>query len=259
MGLYKTNKQAKTGTIIECPVCHKKFKKIQYSQAFCCGHCKDKYHNMVDGDRHKYSNVSKISRTIKIEKVTSTEFHEPKNIKMDNDSLEFKYFNLENTILPVGKEKNSLRTQNALFSIGIGRNTPNGIVFEPSLETYCAISIEKSCDDNTLSFYIVPESYLNESTPCHTRQQRLINCGYLYALIAGNIKNKYTDERKYRKKFKNKNKKVPYWTAMARQMERLEKNREKWEMEHDDYDNNPYDNYEGGYDDRDEVADGLHS
>jgi len=52
MGLYKTNKGAKSGTIIECPVCHKKFKKIQYSQAFCCGKCKDKYHNIHDGDRH---------------------------------------------------------------------------------------------------------------------------------------------------------------------------------------------------------------
>lgn len=60
MGLYKTNKQAKTGTIIECPVCHKKFKKIQYSQAFCCGHCKDKYHNMHDGYRHRYSNYNNI-------------------------------------------------------------------------------------------------------------------------------------------------------------------------------------------------------
>ena len=78
MGLYKTNKQAKTGTIIECPVCHKRFKKIQYSQAFCCGRCKDKYHNMVDGDRHRYSNVSKVSKTIKIEKIVSNEFHEPK-------------------------------------------------------------------------------------------------------------------------------------------------------------------------------------
>ena len=56
MGLYKENKQTKTGTIIECPVCHKKFKKIQYSQAFCCVRCKDKYHNMVDGDRHRYVN-----------------------------------------------------------------------------------------------------------------------------------------------------------------------------------------------------------
>lgn len=58
MGLYKTNKGAKIGTIIECPVCHKKFKKIQYSQAFCCGKCKDKYHNRHDGDRHIYSNYN---------------------------------------------------------------------------------------------------------------------------------------------------------------------------------------------------------
>lgn len=53
MGLYKDNKKAKVGTLIECPVCHKKFKKIQYSQAFCCGHCKDKFHNRHDGDRHR--------------------------------------------------------------------------------------------------------------------------------------------------------------------------------------------------------------
>jgi len=54
MGLYKTNKAAKVGTIIECPVCHTRFKKIQYSQAFCCAHCKDKFHNMRNPDRHRY-------------------------------------------------------------------------------------------------------------------------------------------------------------------------------------------------------------
>ena len=53
MELYKNNKEAKTGTIIECPVCNKEFKKVQYSQAFCCRKCKDKYHNIIDGDRHK--------------------------------------------------------------------------------------------------------------------------------------------------------------------------------------------------------------
>lgn len=54
MGLYKNNKSAKVGTNIECPVCHTKFIKKQYSQAFCCTRCKDKFHNMNDGDRHKY-------------------------------------------------------------------------------------------------------------------------------------------------------------------------------------------------------------
>lgn len=29
-GLYRTNKKAKVGEIIECPVCHIKFKKIQW-------------------------------------------------------------------------------------------------------------------------------------------------------------------------------------------------------------------------------------
>lgn len=54
-GLYKTNKEAKVHTIIECPVCHTKFEKIQWSQAFCCTQCKDKFHNMRNPDRHRYS------------------------------------------------------------------------------------------------------------------------------------------------------------------------------------------------------------
>lgn len=52
--LYRTNKEAKVGTEIECPVCHTKFIKRQYSQAFCCSQCKDKFHNNCDGDRHRY-------------------------------------------------------------------------------------------------------------------------------------------------------------------------------------------------------------
>ncbi len=54
-GLYKTNKEAKVHEIIECPVCHTKFEKIQWSQAFCCTQCKDKFHNMQCKDRHRYA------------------------------------------------------------------------------------------------------------------------------------------------------------------------------------------------------------
>lgn len=56
-GLYRTNKEAKVGTEIECPVCHTKFIKRQYSQAFCCTQCKDKFHNRHDGDRYNYENL----------------------------------------------------------------------------------------------------------------------------------------------------------------------------------------------------------
>ena len=45
MGLYKNNKSAKVGTEIECPVCHKRFIKKSYQQAFCCKDCKDKFWN----------------------------------------------------------------------------------------------------------------------------------------------------------------------------------------------------------------------
>jgi hypothetical protein len=45
MGLYKDNKSAKVGTQIECPVCHKKFVKKYYQQAFCCTEHKEKFWN----------------------------------------------------------------------------------------------------------------------------------------------------------------------------------------------------------------------
>lgn len=54
-GLYRTNKEAKVHEIIECPVCHTKFEKIQWTQAFCCSQCKDKFHNMRCKDRHRYA------------------------------------------------------------------------------------------------------------------------------------------------------------------------------------------------------------
>lgn len=49
---YKANKEAKVGETIICPVCGEAFIKKQYSQAFCCGECKDKFWNKR-GDRHR--------------------------------------------------------------------------------------------------------------------------------------------------------------------------------------------------------------
>lgn len=48
---YRENKSAKVGTEITCPVCGERFTKKQYSQAFCCPYCKDKFWN-DKGDRH---------------------------------------------------------------------------------------------------------------------------------------------------------------------------------------------------------------
>lgn len=56
-GLYKINKEAKIGEIIECPICHTKFAKRQYSQAFCSTSCKDRFWNSK-GDRHLYIDYS---------------------------------------------------------------------------------------------------------------------------------------------------------------------------------------------------------
>lgn len=48
---YEANKKAKVGADITCPICGTKFVKRQYSQAFCCGRCKDAFWN-TKGDRH---------------------------------------------------------------------------------------------------------------------------------------------------------------------------------------------------------------
>lgn len=50
--IYETNKKAKVGDEIICPICSKKFIKRQYSQAFCCGECKDAFWN-AKKDRHR--------------------------------------------------------------------------------------------------------------------------------------------------------------------------------------------------------------
>lgn len=42
---YETNKAAKVGVEITCPSCGIVFVKRSYQQAFCCGACKDEYHN----------------------------------------------------------------------------------------------------------------------------------------------------------------------------------------------------------------------
>lgn len=52
-GLYRANKEAKVGETITCPVCHTRFRKIQWAQAFCSGHCKDKFWNTQCKDRHR--------------------------------------------------------------------------------------------------------------------------------------------------------------------------------------------------------------
>ena len=48
---YYINKEAAVGDTITCPVCCITFIKKQYSQAFCCKECKDKFWNKK-GDRH---------------------------------------------------------------------------------------------------------------------------------------------------------------------------------------------------------------
>lgn len=48
---YESNKAAKVGETIVCPICGTSFTKKQWQQAFCCTQCKDTYWN-AKGDRH---------------------------------------------------------------------------------------------------------------------------------------------------------------------------------------------------------------
>jgi ribosomal protein L37AE/L43A len=49
---YLYNKEATVGTDLICPICGTSFVKKQYSQAFCCKECKNKFWNKK-GDRHR--------------------------------------------------------------------------------------------------------------------------------------------------------------------------------------------------------------
>lgn len=69
--LYLLNKKKKTGEICVCPICGEQFVKRQYSQAFCCGQCKDKFWN-DKGDRHKdpdYYRKYNISHPERLERI----------------------------------------------------------------------------------------------------------------------------------------------------------------------------------------------
>ena len=75
MSKYEENKAAKVGSTIICPTCGKEFVKKQYSQAFCCLQCKDKYWNTM-GDRHKGTNEAfkKQQPEVDLEKEIDTYF-----------------------------------------------------------------------------------------------------------------------------------------------------------------------------------------
>ena len=49
---YLYNKKSHVGTNLICPICGISFVKKQYSQAFCCNECKNKFWNKK-GDRHR--------------------------------------------------------------------------------------------------------------------------------------------------------------------------------------------------------------
>ena len=61
MDIVKYNRSAKTNTILSCAFCGRPFRKIQYSQVFCCTLCKDRYHNQK-GDRHRPNYYSDYNR-----------------------------------------------------------------------------------------------------------------------------------------------------------------------------------------------------
>lgn len=82
---YETNKKAKVGSEITCPICGAKFIKRQYSQAFCCTKCKDSYWN-AKKDRHSvgyYENYDNKNPERKLRKALYS-----MNIRNNSDEAE---------------------------------------------------------------------------------------------------------------------------------------------------------------------------
>jgi len=98
---YNINKKAKVRATIKCPVCHKDFKKVQYSQAFCSSRCKDKYHNIIDGDRHLWHRKNENGE-IDIEDIDDID--DFKDIE-DFEDLDYNYIN---NVMTVGDLKKVL-------------------------------------------------------------------------------------------------------------------------------------------------------
>lgn len=65
---YELNKSAKVGTEIKCPVCGHVFIKKSYQQAFCCGECKDRYHNQKRKDNGYFKRYN-IEHSERLERI----------------------------------------------------------------------------------------------------------------------------------------------------------------------------------------------
>ena len=75
--VYNTNKIAKVGEEIICPICGCKFVKKQYSQAFCSGECKDKFWNdKKRGKRNAYFREYNRQHPERIERVRPYDYDE---------------------------------------------------------------------------------------------------------------------------------------------------------------------------------------
>ena len=51
----KLNKESKVGSKLICPMCGSEFIKKSYQHTYCSLTCKDKRHNQLNPDRHRYS------------------------------------------------------------------------------------------------------------------------------------------------------------------------------------------------------------
>ena len=51
----KLNKESKVGSKLICPMCGSEFIKKSYQHTYCSLTCKDKRHNQLNPDRHRYN------------------------------------------------------------------------------------------------------------------------------------------------------------------------------------------------------------
>lgn len=70
----KLNRASKVGSNLICPMCGSEFIKRSYQHTYCSLTCKDKRHNQLNPDRHRYSYIRNVHYYDIMDDLTDNEF-----------------------------------------------------------------------------------------------------------------------------------------------------------------------------------------
>ena len=70
----KLNRESKVGSNLICPMCGSEFIKRSYQHTYCSLTCKDKRHNQLNPDRHRYSYIRNVHYYDIMDDITDNDF-----------------------------------------------------------------------------------------------------------------------------------------------------------------------------------------